>query len=393
MRPQRIKWLGGCVFTAALVISTPSLAQLYTPDKLFVFPYATEQNPGSTLTVTGDPTPPDAPPGDFFAVTPIPPAFVMEETNIFGPLSGFSRNSHLAFFTRASETGANAFGHKFQRSEAWDISYDMKIETPHPTPRKEAGFFFQSPIGDGMFIATSNAGHFVDGPGEITTVFQNVIPTKSFSSSGLLLGDYNHNGRIDGPDYIIWRDTFGSTTDFRANGTNEGDSNNKIDEADYAVWRAGFGSSAAGGIPYGVGDTINMRMVYTPPVTDPLIPFDVLNPSANVITGGTMEYLIRINGGTVHTSGPLEWTYAANAQAAIKWMGIPNDTLISIRSQNLSVANVAPDSAKVTFSNFDYDGPSPGAGLATGVPEPATGLLAGLGCLFLAAVRRARSIR
>lgn len=57
------------------------------------------------------------------------------------------------------------------------------------------------------------------------------------------LGDYNLNASVDAADYTIWRDTLGSTTDFRANGTNEGTSLDLIDEADYQWWKDRFGDA------------------------------------------------------------------------------------------------------------------------------------------------------
>lgn len=59
-------------------------------------------------------------------------------------------------------------------------------------------------------------------------------------------GDYNGDGAVNAADYTIWRDTFGSTTDLRANGDNTGASQGTIDQADYAVWKTNFGSGGAG---------------------------------------------------------------------------------------------------------------------------------------------------
>jgi hypothetical protein len=57
-------------------------------------------------------------------------------------------------------------------------------------------------------------------------------------------GDYNSNGMVDAPDYTIWRDTLGSTTDLRANGD---DTNSLINVKDYTVWRQHFGEGAGSG--------------------------------------------------------------------------------------------------------------------------------------------------
>lgn len=57
------------------------------------------------------------------------------------------------------------------------------------------------------------------------------------------LGDYNLDSTVNAADYTIWRDTLGSTTDFRANGTNEGASLDLIDQADYQWWKDRFGNA------------------------------------------------------------------------------------------------------------------------------------------------------
>ena len=44
-------------------------------------------------------------------------------------------------------------------------------------------------------------------------------------------GDYNGNSNVDAADFVIWRETLGSTTDLRANGNNAGHSAGVIDAA------------------------------------------------------------------------------------------------------------------------------------------------------------------
>jgi hypothetical protein len=57
-----------------------------------------------------------------------------------------------------------------------------------------------------------------------------------------LTGDYNHNGIVDASDFVLWRDTFGSTDDVAADGSG----NQLVDAADYNIWRTNFGRSSAG---------------------------------------------------------------------------------------------------------------------------------------------------
>jgi hypothetical protein len=68
-------------------------------------------------------------------------------------------------------------------------------------------------------------------------------PTNYVNESGFipgpgLVGDYNGDDVVSAADYLIWRDTLGSTTDDRADGNNDG----TVNAPDYDVWRAAFGS-------------------------------------------------------------------------------------------------------------------------------------------------------
>jgi hypothetical protein len=56
-------------------------------------------------------------------------------------------------------------------------------------------------------------------------------------------GDYDRDGDVDDDDFLLWRDTFESTTDLRADGNGD----HVVDAADYTVWRDHFatGGNAA----------------------------------------------------------------------------------------------------------------------------------------------------
>jgi hypothetical protein len=56
-------------------------------------------------------------------------------------------------------------------------------------------------------------------------------------------GDYNENTVVDAADYTVWRDTFGSTSDLRA----DGDGSGMIDQGDYTYWKNRFGNIVRGG--------------------------------------------------------------------------------------------------------------------------------------------------
>ena len=63
-----------------------------------------------------------------------------------------------------------------------------------------------------------------------------------------VLVDYNLDGQIDISDYDLWRTTFGSTSDLRADSNGDG----IVDAAEYTIWRDAFTNSSstqAQGVP------------------------------------------------------------------------------------------------------------------------------------------------
>lgn len=62
--------------------------------------------------------------------------------------------------------------------------------------------------------------------------------------SDVLNGDYNLDGVVDARDYTLWRNTFGSTTDLRADGNN----NQSIDPEDYVIWKDNYGKTSAAAV-------------------------------------------------------------------------------------------------------------------------------------------------
>jgi hypothetical protein len=56
-----------------------------------------------------------------------------------------------------------------------------------------------------------------------------------------LTGDYNLNGAVDAADYVVWRNTQGTTGPLYFGADSSG--NGIIDQADYLIWRANFGKT------------------------------------------------------------------------------------------------------------------------------------------------------
>jgi hypothetical protein len=60
-----------------------------------------------------------------------------------------------------------------------------------------------------------------------------------------LVGDFNNDGFVNAADYTVWRDTLGSTTDFRADADNDGDIDGPGVGTDYEFWVNNYGAVAA----------------------------------------------------------------------------------------------------------------------------------------------------
>jgi hypothetical protein len=80
----------------------------------------------------------------------------------------------------------------------------------------------------------------MDGDGDLDVVAaSNVGPLNWHENLNFTppAGDYDHSGTVDNTDFLLWKGTYGSTFDLRA----DGNANGKIDAADYVIWRKNLG--------------------------------------------------------------------------------------------------------------------------------------------------------
>jgi hypothetical protein len=62
------------------------------------------------------------------------------------------------------------------------------------------------------------------------------------SPLSLLAGDYNRDGQVNNADYVVWRNTNGSSGFFAADGNGDG----VVNQLDYNYWRFRFGNAGSG---------------------------------------------------------------------------------------------------------------------------------------------------
>ncbi len=98
------------------------------------------------------------------------------------------------------------------------------------------------------FFADSNGNVFTSlgtsttlGDEALATTITKIVRTNLANSA-----DYNHNGRVDAPDYVLWRKTLGQAAVPPGSGA-DGDGDGTINQPDYDLWRAHFGGAFGSG--------------------------------------------------------------------------------------------------------------------------------------------------
>lgn len=134
------------------------------------------------------------------------PAQVQFDESNFPTTPGGFANQHIASF---SADGGNT-KYQFQNNKPFNIKMDVSLEAGNRSPRKEAGFRFDSIIGGECFF-------FVTSDGEVAA-FGGFFPFHSFGGNAYALGSTATLELIYRPATLPAR----STLEYRFNGTSSG---------------------------------------------------------------------------------------------------------------------------------------------------------------------------
>jgi hypothetical protein len=141
--------------------------------------------------------------------------------------------------------------------------------------------FFQSPsfVHNGT-VFTSLGTNKVYGQLSGDIVATAVVRT---NLSGVVLPDYNHNGRVDAADFVLWRKTEGQ---MGAGLVADGNGDGKVDQADYNLWRMHFGAV----VGPGAGASTGSEDLFTNAVPEPSC---VAFMAAGALLGATSARSVR----------------------------------------------------------------------------------------------------
>ncbi len=140
----------------------------------------------------------------------------------------------------------------------------QRFELPGGTPETDflvEGIPFpqsviKAPDGNGLLVGVLG---FAEGTGDIARydLAGNLLefflspgnggfeePTVLVIVPDILAGDFNGDGHIDAADYLVWRNTLGSTTDLRADANRDG----TVDADDYLAWKQEFVTASSGAL-------------------------------------------------------------------------------------------------------------------------------------------------
>lgn len=197
-----------------------------------------------------------------------PSSLSVSNTGLTGFTAGASTNRHFFFFATDDGLGGGPVARPFMEQEAWEMSVDVTIATTRPDIRKSAGFGFEYFINppnqdrrNPQFVAHSNQdgqGQLADPPGKVAA-FSGVFGNNPFAL-----------------DYDTGTDLASS-------------------------------------------DTVNLKIVYTPPIRD---------EEDMVVTSADFEFTVDILGDGID---PLVSNGFAPEGSAIQ--GLPDGSLLGVRVQ------------------------------------------------------------
>jgi len=111
----------------------------------------------------------------------------------------------------------------------------LDVELGSYSPRNGQKFTVLSAgtlVNNGITLHASDIDRF------LPSIVGNTFVLTAFGS-----GDFNGDGSVDAADYVVWRNTLGSSVNLFA----DGDGSGMVDQGDYQLWKSQFGSTAGSG--------------------------------------------------------------------------------------------------------------------------------------------------
>ena len=142
--------------------------------------------------------------------------------------------------------------------------------------------------GQRLFIQGNFDGRLNNAYGELFLLDQTGTSIDSLSyGTPPLAGDYDSSGTVDDLDYGLWKSTFGSVSDLRA----DGNANGIVDAGDYTIWRNNLGAMQMGGSAALVATSAEITLANPNPVDPPIDALPAWSGSSELATHGDARRL------------------------------------------------------------------------------------------------------
>lgn len=151
-------------------------------------------------------------------------------------VAGFVKTTPFELFIGDGQNGAGVLDYSLSAAAK---SFHLEIETSNLA----IGTILKVDTSD---MAAKQVKVLVNGDLLETITGGGVYQTEQLTHAGTLLlqvavdGDYDHSGVVDAADYLVWKESLGSSTLLSADGNNNG----VVDLSDYTIWRDNFGATA-----------------------------------------------------------------------------------------------------------------------------------------------------
>jgi hypothetical protein len=137
--------------------------------------------------------------------------------------------------------GGDGAGYLASTALDGNVVHQMFLNTQFETHGGDGWFRIVEFLADGKTVRVRTYSAFHDMM-RLHPDFEFEFEISQIPLPPVLAGDYNSDGKVDASDYVLWRDSLGSTEQLAADGDGDG----TVNQGDYLIWKQNFGAMQSG---------------------------------------------------------------------------------------------------------------------------------------------------